>query len=204
MCGDYPADIAFLIDSSGSEYGTNFDNEKNFVSMVANEFNYSYNDTLIAVSQFSTSSRTDIFFNQYPDKAGLMNAIAKIHWLNGESNTHLGLAELAHHVFTSRQHTIHTHGHHNEHVMYGPRGDSAKIAIVLTDGRSLEPDQTQRAAERLHHMGIEVFAIGIGHSVDRNELRIIATDSNHVYQVPSTNDLDSIHTTIVDAICKRK
>ena len=204
VCGDYPADIAFLIDSSGSEYGSNFDNEKNFVSMVANEFNYGNNDTLIAVTQFSTFSHTEIYFNQYPDKAGLMDAIAKIHWLNGESNTHLGLTDLYRRVFISTNHNIHTHGHHFNHVTYGPRDASAKIAIVLTDGRSLEPTNTQRAAEHLHKMGVEVFAIGIGKSVDRNELRMIATDSNHVYEVPSTNDLEAIHTTIVDAICKRK
>nr|XP_022312052.1 collagen alpha-6(VI) chain-like isoform X1 [Crassostrea virginica] len=204
LCGDYPADIAFLIDSSGSEYGSNFNNEKNFVSMVANEFNYGNNDTLIAVTQFSTFSHTEIYFNQYPDKAGLMDAIAKIHWLNGESNTHLGLTDLYRRVFISTNHNIHTHGHHFNHVTYGPRDASAKIAIVLTDGRSLEPTNTQRAAEHLHKMGVEVFAIGIGKSVDRNELRMIATDSNHVYEVPSTNDLEAIHTTIVDAICKLK
>lgn len=204
LCGDYPADIAFLIDSSGSEAGSNFDNERNFVSMVTNEFSINQNDTMVAVSQFATSSRTDIFLNQYPDKASLLDAIARIHWMNGESNTHLGLSELSHHVFQVRNH--HPHGGHHGHqsVTYGPRSESAKIAIVLTDGRSLEPTLTEKAAHQLHAMGVEVFAIGMGHGVDTSELDKIATDRGHVYKIPSTNDLDSIHTSIVDAICKLK
>lgn len=203
VCGDYPADIAFLIDSSGSESGAQFDNERNFVSMVTNEFNINSNDTMVAVSQFATTSRTDIYLNQYPDKESLLNAIARIRWMNGESNTHMGLNELAHHVFHVRNYNIHTHGHGHMTVTYGPRSESAKIAIVLTDGRSLEPDQTIRAAHQLHNMGVEVFVIGMGHWVDGTELLQIATDSDHVYRISSTNDLASIHTNIVDAICKR-
>lgn len=202
VCGDYPADIAFLIDSSGSEFGAQFDNERNFVSMVTNEFAINPNDTMVAVSQFATTSRTDILFNQYPDKDSLLNAIARIQWMNGESNTHTGLNELAHHVFQVKSHNIH-HGHHgHQAVTYGPRSESAKIAIVLTDGRSLEPDQTIRAAHQLHNMGVEVFVIGMGHSVDFRELQQIATDRDHVYRISSTNDLAAIHTNIVDAICK--
>ncbi|XP_052695043.1 collagen alpha-6(VI) chain-like isoform X2 [Crassostrea angulata] len=204
LCGDYPADIAFLIDSSGSESGAQFDNERNFVSMVTNEFAINSNDTMVAVSQFATTARTDIFFNQYPDKESLLNAIARIHWMNGESNTHSGLNELSHHVFQVKSHSIH-HGHHgHQTVTYGPRSESAKIAIVLTDGRSLEPDQTIRAAHQLHNMGVEVFVIGMGHWVDGVELNQIATDGDHVYKISSTNDLASIHTNIVDAICKLK
>lgn len=202
VCGDYPADLAFLIDSSGSESGAQFDNERNFVSMVTNEFAINPNDTMVAVSQFATTARTDIFFNQYPDKESLLNAIARIHWMNGESNTHFGLNELSHHVFQVKSHSIH-HGHHgHQTVTYGPRSESAKIAIVLTDGRSLEPDQTIRAAHQLHKMGVEVFVIGMGHWVDGVELNQIATDGDHVYKISSTNDLASIHTNIVDAICK--
>lgn len=170
--------------------------------MVTNEFAINPNDTMVAVSQFATTSRTDILFNQYPDKDSLLNAIARIQWMNGESNTHTGLNELAHHVFQVKSHNIH-HGHHgHQAVTYGPRSESAKIAIVLTDGRSLEPDQTIRAAHQLHNMGVEVFVIGMGHSVDFKELQQIATDRDHVYRISSTNDLAAIHTNIVDAICK--
>ncbi|XP_056003035.1 cartilage matrix protein-like isoform X1 [Ostrea edulis] len=204
LCGDYPADIAFLIDSSGSESGSNFENERNFISMVASEFSYGYNDTMIAVSQFATVARTDIFFTQYPDKTALMEAIARISWMNGESNTHLGLRELAHNVFHTKH--MHVHGHHHGHqsVTYGPRSQSTKIAVVLTDGQSLEPLLTRKSAATLHAMGVEVFAIGMGRHVDSSELLTIASDKDHIYQVPTTNDLESIHTKIVDAICKLK
>ncbi|XP_062602572.1 collagen alpha-3(VI) chain-like [Saccostrea cucullata] len=205
LCGDYPADIAFLIDSSGSEQGSNFDNERNFVEMVANEFNYGYNDTLIAVSQFATNARTDIYLNQYPDKVALMQAISRIHWMNGESNTHMGLTELVRNVFHNKNVHGHTHNHHgHQTITYGPRAASVKIAIVLTDGRSLEPTLTLNAAKQLHSMGVEVFAIGMGHSVDYNELVQIATDRRHAYRLARTSDLEGIHTKIVEAICKLK
>lgn len=170
--------------------------------MVTNEFAINHNDTMVAVSQFATTSRTEIFFNQYPDKESLLNAIARIHWMNGESNTHMGLFELAHRVFQVKNYSIHIGHHGHQTVTYGPRSESAKIAIVLTDGRSLEPDQTIRTAHQLHNMGVEVFVIGMGHWVDGTELQQIATDSDHVYRISSTNDLASIHSNIVDAICK--
>lgn len=170
--------------------------------MVTNEFAINHNDTMVAVSQFATTSRTEIFFNQYPDKESLLNAIARIHWMNGESNTHMGLFELAHRVFQVKNYSIHIGHHGHQTVTYGPRSESAKIAIVLTDGRSLEPDQTIRTANQLHNMGVEVFVIGMGHWVDGTELQQIATDRDHVYRISSTNDLASIHSNIVDAICK--
>ena len=56
------------------------------------------------------------------------------------------------------------------------RADVAKIAIVLTDGLSLLPDLTAREAQLAHIMGIQIFSVGIGAGVDKQELRDIASD----------------------------
>ena len=52
--------------------------------------------------------------------------------------------------------------------------------------------------------GVETFVVGIGDHVDPNELRIIATDRNHVFQVRHFDDLVSIHEEVVKSICASK
>ena len=52
--------------------------------------------------------------------------------------------------------------------------------------------------------GVETYAIGIGSRVDSHELRDIATDTKHVFQVGRFDDLDSIHEQVVKNICASK
>ena len=47
-----------------------------------------------------------------------------------------------------------------------------RVAIVLTDGRSNDPPKTVLAALKCHEADITMFAIGVGSSVDLNELEV--------------------------------
>jgi len=49
--------------------------------------------------------------------------------------------------------------------------------------------------------GIEMFVVGIGGRVDKQELRDIASNNRHVYQVHNFDELDSIHETVANEIC---
>ena len=51
-----------------------------------------------------------------------------------------------------------------------------RVAIVMTDGNSQETEQTKKAAMEAREANLEVFAIGIGHSVSPQELHNIASD----------------------------
>ena len=52
--------------------------------------------------------------------------------------------------------------------------------------------------------GIETYAIGIGSQVDLRELWGIASDKQHAFQVRDFSQLNSIHESVVKAICASK
>ena len=54
----------------------------------------------------------------------------------------------------------------------------------------------------LQDMGIQVFAIGVGHSIDPKELEAIASDSNKVYSVDNFDALDAIKFELAIKTCK--
>ncbi|OWF36148.1 Collagen alpha-5(VI) chain [Mizuhopecten yessoensis] len=193
VCGDQPADIAFLLDSSGSEGANNFQLQKQFVSSVVNDFGISTTDTQVGLVTFSTSAAVDIYFNQYTNKASLLHAIQQVPYRNGETRTDLGL------------HTVERTIFHPTHHHPGPRPGSKRFVIVLTDGRSNEEDLTERAAVSLKRHVDEVFAIGIGHSVDKVELNNIATDDHqHVFTAANFHDLQALKGNIVKEICEHR
>ena len=75
------------------------------------------------------------------------------------------------------------------------------MVIVLTDGQSTNPTLTRQAADKLHKMGIKVVAIGIGSNTDKDELKTIATDDLHVFQVGGFDALNSIMKDLEAATC---
>ncbi|XP_069119207.1 cartilage matrix protein-like [Argopecten irradians] len=193
VCGDEPVDLAFLLDSSGSEGTRNFDQQRQFVSLIVNEFDITPTGTQVGLVTFATTAHTQFKLRQYPDKTSLLHAIQSVPYTDGETRTDLGLNMIEHNIFKG-------HSHHS-----GARNGAKRFVVVLTDGRSNEEQLTISAASSLKHHVDEVFAIGIGHSVDKRELTAIATDDGqHVFNVKSFNDLDSIHGNIVKEICEHR
>ncbi|GFO44365.1 hypothetical protein PoB_007087000 [Plakobranchus ocellatus] len=52
------------------------------------------------------------------------------------------------------------------------------VVIVLTDGNSQQPEITKEEAMKAHAQGLDVFAIGVGHEVSKQELHNIASDAS--------------------------
>ena len=71
--------------------------------------------------------------------------------------------------------------------MYGARPSEEgipRIAIVVTDGMSNEgggPPATIAAANTIHDNNILAFAVGVGDSIDMDELNAIASDPSSQY-----------------------
>jgi len=185
------SDICFVLDSSGSEGSSNFLKQLEFVNLMANEFEINgSHGTQICVVTFGTQSHTDIRLNSFMTKDGLIENVLKIPYRDGETRTDLGLSNAYNELF-GRGHNV------------GARQGSNKVAIVLTDGRSTEPEMTQHNANNLQRHGTDMFAIGIGHAIDGKELDMIASDHDHVFTVHSFEELDSIHQNVLDQICAK-
>ncbi|KAK3611945.1 hypothetical protein CHS0354_014020 [Potamilus streckersoni] len=186
-CGQGPADIFFLLDSSGSEGSVNFRKQLEFVNTVANEFDFGPDTTQMGLATFATGVSLEIPITRYHTKSEFMQNVLRVLFRDGESNLHLGL-ELTRTQLSDKILTVKSH----------------RFAIILTDGRSLEHERTVEEARKLHMNGVETFVIGIGNDVDDMELRDVASDRSHVFRVNTFDQLDNIHQQIVDRICAEK
>ncbi|XP_069109845.1 cartilage matrix protein-like [Argopecten irradians] len=90
-CGLLPADFVFLLDSSGSESSANFNKQVDFMRNFTSRFTIGPNNTQFASITFSTRVRGDFDLNENQNQQELQSAINKIHYINGETATHLAL-----------------------------------------------------------------------------------------------------------------
>ena len=74
------------------------------------------------------------------------------------------------------------------------------MLVLLTDG--LSQDRVGSAASRMKATGVEVFAIGLGKKVKHRQLRLIATDRNHV-MTTSFSTLMTLILKLKNQICRK-
>ena len=186
-CGSNPADIVFLLDSSGSVGTTNFQKQKDFVAHFAQSFNIGPRNVQIGVTTFASTPHNEFNLNTFQNKNDLVSAIHKIGYHSGGTRTDLALKYIEANSFKSAS---------------GDRPGVANILIVMTDGKSNQPTLTTQETVKLHQMNVKVFAIGIGSGADRNELSRIASDANHVFQVQNFDALNTLNAELKKTACK--
>ncbi len=85
--------------------------------------------------------------------------------------------------------------------------EARKVVILFTDGLANAPKKNAEAyatstAMELKKMGVELFTIGLGASVNQKFLEEIATDKRHAFIAPTVKDVDTIYHTITTALCE--
>ena len=160
-------DIVFLLDSSGSIGSSNFVTMKNFVNNIVSNFDIGDNKTRIGIIEFSTTSSILLSLGSINNTNQLNTFIDNITYLNSGTRTDLALNLLPTAFNTSRT-----------------SQGIPRVAIVLTDGQSNQPQLTITAAQAIHNTtSITVYALGIGSGIDINELNTIATSSSNVFLI---------------------
>nr|KAG5704539.1 hypothetical protein BaRGS_003850 [Batillaria attramentaria] len=99
-CGTLPADIEFLLDSSGSVGQSNFNKVKDFVKKFSRSFDIGPNAVQIGVSTFDTHPRNEFWLNQHNTNASLINAIDHISYHAGNTHTDEALQFVRQNAFT--------------------------------------------------------------------------------------------------------
>ncbi|WAR18708.1 CO6A3-like protein [Mya arenaria] len=172
------ADIVFILDASSSEGSLNFHSQLDFVSRVVNDFQVGPHNVQIGVLTFSDQPHIAFKLNQHTSKNTVLDAIQRVPYIQGLTNTHQALQYARTTMFTSAG---------------GARSDAQHYAVVLTDGASSNSAQTLQQATLLKQQHVTVIAIGIGGNINKNELSNIASDSNHVFTVSDFNALRTLH-----------
>lgn len=164
-------DIVFLLDHSKSIKRHVWPFIINFTASIATSLNIGLNDTLMGMILFGRHAKIHFNVRHYLDQASLLEAI-----YNTEYNKSIGTSTwLALELLCESS------------LPNGPmllREGVPHIAVVVTDGRSLNRTATTTAAQKLHDANIfdQVYAIGIGSKrIDKKELKVIASDPSLAY-----------------------
>ncbi|XP_023805045.1 integrin alpha-M-like [Oryzias latipes] len=179
-CGE--SDIAFLLDGSGSVLPEDFVTVKTFVKNLMDSLNQK--GTKFAIAQFAKKEQFTIHynFNTFPTH-NWNETIHGIQHLRGHTYTAAAIKSLVEDLFTPSG---------------GSRPDAKKILIVITDGKSSDPEDLPAALAEAEKKNITRFAIGVGSDFEKTEakeeLNNIASPppENHVFQVEGFNALEEM------------
>ncbi len=81
------------------------------------------------------------------------------------------------------------------------RPGARKVGIVITDGKSLSESDTLREAKRARARGVIMYAVGVGSSINKRELRGIASSRAHVIELTDFGQLQKSIRNLVNNIC---
>ena len=152
-------DVVFVIDTSGSIGGNNFQLIREFTANLTIDLIQNFPGSEVGVILFASDAHIE--FSLQANLSELLTAIADLPYSGGGTNTAEALTLL-------RSAAL------NDALRL--RDDSSKVAIIITDGQSNNQSATSAAANRLHNLGIfDVYAVGIG-GANRDELKRIASD----------------------------
>lgn len=184
------ADVVFLVDSSGSIGPNDYKTMKAFISAMAKKLRLSSTGSRAAVIQYSTNAVKEFDFNTYTNTEDFSKAIEALVQQRGQTRIDKAL-KLTYEEFFSKQGSA--------------RKNVQRIAFVLTDGRQTpDPDAVELnlASEPLRRANVYVTAVGIGHKVDRAELRLMTERDEDVYITTSFDELLSKVSTFSTKACK--
>uniref|UniRef100_A0AAX7TKE7 VWFA domain-containing protein n=1 Tax=Astatotilapia calliptera TaxID=8154 RepID=A0AAX7TKE7_ASTCA len=181
------ADIAFLLDGSGSVDNTDFQTMKGFVKDLIQSSLSS--DTQFSVSQFSTSPEVHFYFKKFSSSGSVETDINDISQQRRATYTAEAIRYVVNNVFTPQG---------------GSRPNVKKVLIVITNGQSHDRTDLGGAAQLAESKNIVRFAIGVGNAFTnpdaKRELRTIASSpsNKHVFQVKNFNALELIRQNLQD------
>ena len=190
-CPDNPElDVVFVIDRSGSIGRDNFQQIRRFVANITTElFRNSISSPAVGVIVFSSNADVEFPLQSHSDLSSLLSDIANIRYPGGNTNTSGALSLL---LSTAQDGRLRL------------RSNSLKVAIVITDGESNNPEATETAATRLHASNIfnVVYAVGIAGAIP-TELQLIASDPRFVLFTESFSnaDLQQLQDNILPELC---
>ncbi|XP_078605405.1 uncharacterized protein LOC144878555 [Branchiostoma floridae x Branchiostoma japonicum] len=183
-------DIMFVLDGSGSISADDFVSAKSFISQVVDAFDIAADFTRVGVVQFSSFFTEEFPLDRYSDKASLKQAIGNIPQRGGGTLFGQVINYLVNTSFTEAK---------------GARSLSEgipRIAVLMTDGSAHDNPTTvlAPAIDALRASGIIAFSIGVGPSVNRDQLEAVAGDTDRVFLVGAYSVIDRIRDLLVERV----
>jgi collagen type VII alpha len=168
-CEFSAADIAFVLDSSGSITDRDYILLKQFTEGIVDALDISSTTSRVALEIFAAEPEIAAGFSF--NKNSIIANVRALRHIQSGTATGAALTLARQSIFS------------NADALF--RGFSVPaFAIVITDGESLEEaGVVAEQARRLREHGVRVFALGIGAEIGTAELLEIAGDSARVFEV---------------------
>ncbi|OWF39486.1 uncharacterized protein LOC110464955 isoform X2 [Mizuhopecten yessoensis] len=176
------AEVVFVLDSSSSIGTCGFRFLTTFVKDVVSSFDIGPERVRVGVIPYNDAIYNSFGFTKHPSKRGIVSAIDELEARSGVTRTDLALKKMS-------------------HMMLSARPGVQRIGIVITDGRSSNPEHTRLAAQAAHNDNITVFSIGVGEGYDKDELEAIASSNENVFTVVDYNALKTIKEKLARKTC---
>ena len=187
-CGHAESDIVFILDSSTSVTAPNFEKMLDFIVHFVSAADIDSGNVRIGALLYSTDVKVQFQLNEYQTKEDIIDAIKKIPYVYGSTNTYGGLNVMRTQMFTQQN---------------GDRPTVPNIAILLTDGVSnVNAFETVPEAEKARADNIHIYAVGIG-LADTTELSQIASPpiAENMFVVDDFQALTALKEKILDQFC---
>ncbi|CAH1791715.1 unnamed protein product [Owenia fusiformis] len=180
------SDIVFMLDSSSSIWGPDFRKQLTFVQEMIDTLDIGKDATRVGVMTFSTDPYEYFGLEKYHNADDIKDAISSIQQKSGGTNTGKAIS------------------HMRENMFNHARPGITKIGVIITDGQSRNPEWTLRQSAKAKHENIHIFAIGVGHSIDRKELEEIASEPKEqfVFAVDNYSKLRKITAMLSRKACQ--
>lgn len=180
------ADVVFVLDSSGSVGRDNWQKVLRFVENTIKELGVGKGRTQVGAVVYGTKAYPKFSLNKYDNAQDIVDEVSKFAWLDANTNTSGGIWRMLE-MFRTKD---------------GFRANVPNIGIVITDGKSTTDNHTTIPyAMEAKKEGILMVAVGVGSSVDYDELKGIASNESLILQVSDFDDLDKIKGNLKETAC---
>lgn len=178
-------DIVLVLDGSASIRSTDWQTGLQFTNKVVEAFDIGPDAVKIGALQFSDTTRDIIELSA--DKAAIKAAIGSERQMMQNTNTGAG--------FTAAKTMLATHGRAT---------NDGQLVILITDGKPNRGVNPKTVADSMKAIGIEIFGIGVGPSVDAAEIQtwVTAPTTNHYFAASNWAALNKILQDLVANACK--
>ncbi|CAH1240012.1 SVEP1 [Branchiostoma lanceolatum] len=178
---DSRADIVFLLDNSGSVGRYNFEEvEIAFVENLLSQLTISPQASRVAIVSFDDVARTHIDYIKYPkNKCSFLRELKTVKYIGQWTNTEDAF-RLAQELLRPPS------SFKNERPV-------KQVVVLLTDGKPTRGgDPVARANNLKSVYDAEIFSIGIGGNLNKQQLSDCATDASHVFLSPNFVDFKDL------------
>ena len=188
-------DLVFVLDSIYTEGVTNWNYIKTFVKNTVAPMTINSNNVQVGIVTFGDPAKNVIYFNQSTSLAVLNSLIDALPYEPAWNN----LASALNLVYTAQYRT--------GAGARVPNGNFRRVVIVVSYAQSTTFMSALENAtiDYLHYnAGVnEVFAVGASSAASPAQLSLIATNpiSQHVFSVPSADQLNNVVTSMRTMLC---